>query len=148
MCIRDSPSVVGVTAHNTPTRSNLPRRFASFVAFYRSYEPVSYTHLDVYKRQGLSLAFQQAILLAEAFARGDLDYYESAHREISRAPWRMTRLLLLMDQSAWLRRKVLRLFAANPALFTKIMSAHMAEAAQDSLKATEVLGLGWQVLRA
>jgi flavin-dependent dehydrogenase len=98
--------------------------------------------------QGLSLAFQQAILLAEAFERGDLDYYEIAHREISRAPWRMTRLLLLMDQSAWLRRKVLRLFAGNPALFTKIMSAHMAEAAQESLKATEVLGLGWQVLRA
>ena len=98
--------------------------------------------------QGLSLAFQQAILLAEAFERGDLDYYETAHREISRAPWRMTRLLLLMDQSAWLRRKVLRLFAGNPALFTKIMSAHMAEAAQESLRATEVLGLGWQVLRA
>jgi len=98
--------------------------------------------------QGLSLAFQQAILLAEAFERGELDYYEIAHREISRAPWRMTRLLLLMDQSTWLRRKVLRLFAGNPALFTKIMSAHMAEAAQDSLKATEVLGLGWQVLRA
>jgi menaquinone-9 beta-reductase len=98
--------------------------------------------------QGLSLAFQHAILLAEAFARGDLDSYEVAHREISREPWRMTRLLLLMDQSAWLRRKVLRLFAGNPGLFKKIMSAHMAEAAQESLKATEVLGLGWQVLRA
>lgn len=98
--------------------------------------------------QGLSLAFQEAILLAEAFGREDLGYYEIAHREISRAPWRMTRLLLLMDQSAWLRRKVLRLFAGNSALFTKIMSAHMAEAAQESLKAAEVIGLGWQVLRA
>ena len=98
--------------------------------------------------QGLSLAFQQAIFLAEAFARDDLAYYEIAHGEMSRAPWRMTRLLLLMDQSPWLRRKVLRLFAGNPALFKKIMSAHMAEIAQESLKATEVLGLGWQVLRA
>ncbi len=98
--------------------------------------------------QGLSLAFQQAILLAEALSRDDLSYYEIAHAEISRAPWRMTRLLLLMDQSAWVRRKVLRLFAANPALFWKIMSAHMTEIAQASLKATEVLGLGWQVLRA
>jgi menaquinone-9 beta-reductase len=98
--------------------------------------------------QGLSLAFQQAILLAEAFARDDLAYYEIAHREISRAPWRMTRLLLLMDQSVWVRRKVLRLFAGNSALFSKIMSAHMTEIAQESLKATDVLGLGWQVLRA
>lgn len=104
--------------------------------------------VDGISGQGLSLAFQQANILAEAFAREDLGYYEIAHREISRAPWRMTRLLLLMDQSAWLRRKVLRLFAGNPALFSKIMSAHMAETAQESLKATEVLGLGWQVLRA
>lgn len=98
--------------------------------------------------QGLSLAFQQAILLAEAFSRDDLSCYEIAHNEISLAPWRMTRLLLLMDRSAWVRRKVLRLFAGNPALFSKIMSAHMTEIAQASLKATEVLGLGWQVLRA
>jgi menaquinone-9 beta-reductase len=104
--------------------------------------------VDGISGQGLSLAFEQAILLAEALARGDLEYYEIAHRGISRAPWRMTRLLLLMDQSAWLRRKVLRLFAANPSLFSKIMSAHMAEVAPESLKATEVLGLGWQVLRA
>lgn len=98
--------------------------------------------------QGLSLAFQQAILLTEAFACEDLGRYEIAHREISKAPWRMTRLLLLMDRSEWVRRKVLRLFAGNPALFSKIMSAHMAEAAQETLKTTEMLSLGWQVLRA
>jgi menaquinone-9 beta-reductase len=104
--------------------------------------------VDGISGQGLSLAFQQAILLAEAFARDDLAYYEIAHRELCRAPWRMTRLLLLMDRSAWLRRKVIRLFAGNPALFSKTMSGHMAEAAQESLNTTEVLGLGWQVLRA
>jgi 2-polyprenyl-6-methoxyphenol hydroxylase-like FAD-dependent oxidoreductase len=97
---------------------------------------------------GLSLAFEQAIHLADALARNDLACYQTAHREISKAPWKMTRLLLLMDQSAWLREKVLRLFARNPALFLKMMSAHMAETAQDSLKATDMIGLGWHVLRA
>jgi len=97
---------------------------------------------------GLSLAFEQAILLAEALARKDLACYQTAHREISKAPWRMTRLLLLMDQSVWLRRKVLRLFDLKPALFSKMMSAHMAETAQDGLKAKDMIGLGWQVLRA
>jgi flavin-dependent dehydrogenase len=104
--------------------------------------------VDSITGQGLSLAFQQAILLAEAFAHEDLGYYEITHREISIAPWRMTRLLLLMDRSTWVRRKVLRLFARNPALFSKIMSAHLAEAAHETLKTTEILGLGWQVLRA
>jgi flavin-dependent dehydrogenase len=97
---------------------------------------------------GLSLAFEQAIHLADALARKDLACYQTAHREISKAPWRMTRLLLLMDQSVWLRRKVLRLFDLKPALFSKMMSAHMAENAQDGLKAKDMIGLGWQVLRA
>lgn len=97
---------------------------------------------------GLSLAFEQAILVAEAIAREDLNCYEAAHSEISAAPWRMTRLLLLMDQSAWVRRKVLRLFARKPALFSKMMSAHMSQTMNESLDATEMLGLGWQVLRA
>ena len=97
---------------------------------------------------GLSLGFEQAILVAEAIAREDLTRYEAAHREISAAPWRMTRLLLLMDQSARIRRKVLRLFVRKPALFSKMMSAHMSRTVNESLHATEVLGLGWKVLRA
>jgi flavin-dependent dehydrogenase len=98
--------------------------------------------------QGLSLAFEQAAQLAEAFARDDLSYYERAHRKISRTPRRMTRLLLLMDQSAWIRRKTLRLFARNPGLFSKMMSQHLGEAEQNDLRTSEILGLGWQVLRA
>jgi menaquinone-9 beta-reductase len=97
---------------------------------------------------GLSLALEQAILVAEAIARKDLTYYEAAHREISAGPWRMTRLLLLMDQSIWVRRKVLRLFARKPALFSQMMSAHLSQTMNESLHATDVLGLGWQVLRA
>ncbi len=97
---------------------------------------------------GLTLAFQQAVLVAEAFSREDLTYYEDAHRKISVAPWRMTRLLLLMDQSAWVRRKVLRLLARKPALFSRMMSAHMAQTMNETLHTTEMLGLGWQVLRA
>jgi menaquinone-9 beta-reductase len=97
---------------------------------------------------GLSLAFEQAILAADAIAHEDLTYYETAHRKISVTPWRVTRLLLLMDQSTWVRRKVLRLFARNPAMFSRMMSAHLAQTMSETLHATEILGLGWQVLRA
>jgi flavin-dependent dehydrogenase len=98
--------------------------------------------------QGLSLAFQQALALGEAFAREDLGYYESAHQRITRPPMRMTRLLLAMDASSMLRRKVLRLFAARPALFSKMISIHTGESAPDSLNAPAVLNLGWRVLWA
>jgi hypothetical protein len=53
-----------------------------------------------------------------------------------------------MDQSEWVRRKVLRLFARKPAMFSRMMSAHLAQTMSETLDTTEMLGLGWQVLRA
>jgi menaquinone-9 beta-reductase len=98
--------------------------------------------------QGMSLAFQQAGCLAESLAREDLSYYESAHQRIARIPARMTRLLLLMDRSAWLRKKVLRLFAAKPAIFSKMIGAHTGERREEAIRTRELFDLGWRVLRA
>jgi menaquinone-9 beta-reductase len=97
---------------------------------------------------GLSLSFQQAVFLAEALALDDLSHYEVAHRNLTKAPWRMTRLLLLMDRSEVVRRKVLRLFARKPSVFSKLMSAHLAQDPREALHASEILGLSWQVLLA
>jgi len=98
--------------------------------------------------QGLSLAFPQALHLADALARGDLAQYESAHRRITDQAIRMTRLLLAMNASAALRRKVLRLFAARPAMFSKMISIHTGEAAPSALSITGLASLGWRVLWA
>lgn len=104
--------------------------------------------IDGIAGQGLSLAFQEAIALGDALARGDLHLYRRAHSKITRTPLRMTQLLLLMDRSGWIRRKTLRLFAAQPALYSKMMSVHTGEAAADSLRVREILGLGVRVLAA
>jgi 2-polyprenyl-6-methoxyphenol hydroxylase-like FAD-dependent oxidoreductase len=98
--------------------------------------------------RGLSLAFQQALCFAEALGRDDLPQYESAHRRITRTAIRMTRLLLWMNASAALRRKVLRLFDTRPALFSKMILVHAGECAPDTLGAYEMLNLGWRVLWA
>jgi len=98
--------------------------------------------------QGLSLAFRQALHLADALAHGNLSSYESAHGRIIREPVRMTRLLLAMNASSALRRKVLRLFAARPELFAKMISVHMSAAASVALDARTILNLGWRVMWA
>ena len=98
--------------------------------------------------QGLSLAFLQALALGDALACGDLASYERAHVRITRTATNMARLLLLMDASSALRRKVLRLFAARPALFSKMMSIHTGETPAHDLNAASVLQLGWNVLWA
>jgi len=97
--------------------------------------------LDGIAGQGLSLALQEAIPLAEAFAREDLSYYEAAHWRITRTPVRMTQLLLWMDANAWLRRKVLRLFASKPAMFSKLMAIHTGASAAQTLPAREILSI-------
>jgi len=97
---------------------------------------------------GLSLGLQQARALADALSRGVLDSYRSAHRRIVSMPLRMTRLLLLMDASTWVRRKTLRLFEKKPELFAKIISVHTSRPQDDAFDAKEMFDLSWRVLRA
>lgn len=104
--------------------------------------------IDGVAGQGLSLAFQEALALGEALGRGDLSLYERAHREITKTAVRMTQLLLLMDRSVWIRRKTLKLFAAQPALYSKMMAVHTGATPADSLRLADILGLSLRVLAA
>jgi menaquinone-9 beta-reductase len=98
--------------------------------------------------QGLSLAFQQALALADALAAGDLSVYATAHRRIRSMPVRMSRLLLLMNASVLLRSKILRVFAGHPALFSKMIFLHIGQPAPVSAATRELFGIGWRALRA
>lgn len=98
--------------------------------------------------QGLSLAFQQSLALAEALAAGDLSLYVSAHRAITRNARRMTRLLLLMNSSVWMRRRALRLFAAKPALFSRMVSLHAGTSSQEAIGLRDIFHLTLEVLGA
>ncbi len=104
--------------------------------------------IDGVAGQGLSLALQQAAPLAEALARGDLAAYKTAHRKLTATAVRMTRLMLLLDRSAWIRRKTLRLFEAKPHLFSKMISVHAGQSDAENFNAGEMIGLGWKVLCA
>ena len=104
--------------------------------------------IDGIAGQGLTLAFQEAVSLGEALARGDLSRYESAHREITKTATRMTRLLLLMSRCSWIRRKTLRLFAKRPGLFSHMISIHAGERPPEALGAGEIFRLGCRVLSA
>jgi flavin-dependent dehydrogenase len=103
--------------------------------------------VDAITGHGLSLAFQQAVYLAEAFERGDLGHYESAHRKIAVMPAIMTRLMLIMERNAWVRRRALRLFENEPGLFSKLLSIHTGALPLSSLGVNEMIDFGWRLLR-
>jgi hypothetical protein len=86
--------------------------------------------------------------LAEAFERGDLAHYESAHRKIAVMPALMTRLMLIMERNAWVRRSALRLFENHPGVFSKLLSIHTGALPLSSLGVGEIIDFGWRLLRA
>ena len=58
------------------------------------------------------------------------------------------RLPRTVNRSDWIRRKTLRLFATQPALYSKMMSVHTGASPADSLRVREILGLSVRVLAA
>src|SRR6202521_4690181 len=100
--------------------------------------------VDAITGHGLSLAFQQALFLAEAFERGNLEPYESAHRKVAVMPAIMSRLMLLMDRNAWVRRKALRLFENKPDVFSKLLLIHADALPLSALSMGDLIEFGWK----
>ena len=103
--------------------------------------------VDAITGEGLCLSFHQAIELAEALAKGNLESYQRAHRQISKRPTTMGRLLLFLDRYPSLRRRAFRGMAAEPELFARLLATHLGEASPRFLAATS-LRMGWQFLTA
>jgi flavin-dependent dehydrogenase len=103
--------------------------------------------VDALTGHGLSLSFQQAIPLAEAMKRDDLGHYQQAHKKISTVPITMTRLMLLMSGSDWIRRRTIRLFQKTPNLFARMLAIHAETRPLSSVGVAEIAGFGWKFLR-
>jgi menaquinone-9 beta-reductase len=103
--------------------------------------------VDAITGEGMRLTFQQATAVAEAIARGELRAYEEAHRKILKRPLWMGKLILQLDRSARLRRRMLGIFAENPRLFAQLLSIHLGQATTGRVLSTGAQ-LGWEFLAA
>lgn len=103
--------------------------------------------VDAITGEGLGLSFRQALALADALEAQDLEKYQSAHRRLARRPHLMSRLLLLLDGCVPLRRHVLRGFANDPDLFSRLLVAHVTETSPAFLAETSAR-LGWRLITA
>ena len=103
---------------------------------------------DAITGDGLSLAFRQAIALAEAMAAGELGRYQQAHEGISRLPRAMGELMLLLDGHPRLRRRVFSVFEQSPELFARMLALHTRSISPLQLGAGNCLRFGWKLLGA
>jgi flavin-dependent dehydrogenase len=101
--------------------------------------------IDAITGDGLALAFRQAAVLGEALRQGDLAFYEARHRKICRTPFFMARLLLLMDRHEALRRLALQALAGRPALFSRLLAAHIG-ARHPAAASLDLAALGVRLL--
>ncbi|HMB51849.1 MAG TPA: NAD(P)/FAD-dependent oxidoreductase [Thermoanaerobaculia bacterium] len=105
-------------------------------------------YVDAITGEGLSLAFQQAAVLIEALAAGDLARYETARRRLARLPDAMTRLLLFVERRPALRRRTVRALAADPALFSRLLALHVRDLPLTRFGLTGAARLAWRLAAA
>jgi flavin-dependent dehydrogenase len=103
--------------------------------------------VDAVTGHGLSISFQQAIPLAEAMRLNDPAHYKHAHKHIAAVPVMMSRLMLLMAGSDWIRGKTIRLFQETPGLFSRMLAIHAETTPLSSVGMSEIAGFGWKFLR-
>ena len=103
-------------------------------------------YLDALTGEGLSLAFEQGIALAEAVERGELGHYEREHRRIVRVPIALAQLMLVAERRPWLRKRVVRALAARPETFSRLLGVNDGSLAPIRVGIGRLLGLSWGLL--
>ena len=101
--------------------------------------------VDAITGEGLRLAFQHALLLADAMAAGDLKPYQQAHRQLETRPMRMGNLMLWLGRNPRIRGRVIRALQSKPDLFARLLATHVGRGTPTELLSTGAL-LGWQLL--
>jgi flavin-dependent dehydrogenase len=78
--------------------------------------------LDPITGEGVSVAIGQARALVRAISKGSISDYAADHRRIMRLPRLITELLLVAERRPRLRRWTIRVFAASPRLFSRLVN--------------------------
>ncbi len=104
--------------------------------------------VDAITGEGLRLGFEQGMALAEALAEDDPRAYADAHRRLARRPAFMAALMLTLDHSTWLRRRVLSALCSEPRIFATQLAMHMGAATTGDFIRYSMLPLGRHLLAA
>ena len=102
---------------------------------------------DAITGEGLSIAFAEAVAVVEAICQNDLAAYDATRRRLLNRPLTMTRLLLMLDRSPRLRRRIVAALAAEPGLFSRLLSMHVGEAAMWPTVRAVLPRLVWRLAR-
>jgi flavin-dependent dehydrogenase len=103
-------------------------------------------YVDAITGEGLALAFHHAFALVDALKVCDLGAYARAHRRIGALPNTLTRLVLLVERHPWLRRRLMRVLASDPSLFSRLLGLQARRRRPERAGVHDALRLAWRLL--
>jgi len=104
--------------------------------------------VDAITGEGLCLGFKQALALARVIRTGDVREYERQHRTLMERPQRMASLMLTLEHSGQLQRRVLAGFAQHPEVFESLLAIHVGASSFGKLRFWRLLDFGRAFLAA
>jgi flavin-dependent dehydrogenase len=103
--------------------------------------------VDAITGEGLRLAFNQAVVLAECFETGDLSRYQKVHDRLTLRPRVMARLMLTLDGRPRLQNRALQVFQQHPEVFRRLLAVHVGALPPQQF-VRDGLTLGWGLITA
>lgn len=126
------PAIASRLAHAMPTSKEMGAACVS-----RSLKEISRGNVllvgdasctvDAITGDGLSLAMEQAVSMAEALAKDDAEQYANEHGRIVRLPMMMSRLMLMLAERRWVRRRSITHLSKCPGIFSRLLATHVGE---------------------
>ncbi|HZC42554.1 MAG TPA: FAD-dependent monooxygenase [Acidobacteriaceae bacterium] len=103
---------------------------------------------DAITGEGLAVSFRQAVSLARAIERGNLELYNREHQKIGRLPHAMSWLMLSMDRWPQMQGRAIKTLSTHPDYFQQLLSVHVGAQTVQRFAMRRGIQLGWSFLEA
>lgn len=103
---------------------------------------------DAITGEGLAVSFRQAVSLANAIERGNLELYNREHQNIGRLPHAMSWLMLSMDRWPQVRGRAIKTLSMYPDYFQQLLSVHVGAQSMRRFAMRQGIRVGWSFLEA
>lgn len=103
---------------------------------------------DAITGEGLAVSFRQAVSLANAIERGNLELYNREHQKIGRLPHAMSWLMLSMDRWPQMQDRAIRTLSSHPEYFQQLLSVHVGAQSMQRFAMRQGIRVGWSFLEA
>lgn len=104
--------------------------------------------IDAVTGEGMALAFQQALALAEALPYGDAERYEARNRQIRRIPFLMSQVMVYLGRHPRLQARVIRASECDAAFFSHLMGVHLGMRSPLKVSPASLTTFGWNFVTA